>query len=843
MQLLKYIRKFITGDVSRVETVSVIAGWLLMSAVVVWAYDSSYTGAQVDQAVGIANTIGGTTGIIKSDGSNTPSAATAGTDYYAPGSTDVALGDGGTGASLGDPGANVLIGQEDGATALHHVTLGTGFEYVPATNTLNATGSLSDIVNDTTPQLGGDLDIQTHEIEGISAAEFLILNTYAGIDPSADVQAVLGAANNAAIISALGVYSTGAADLAFEAIDSNDIDPDRLNGDTADDNVIDLELLGLNEATAETSIAADDLVAIYDTSAGALRKMTRGNFVTGIGAGQAVVLDLADDGSDESTDLGEIAVTNDTNSIFSEPSADKLGIDVSQNWPTADVAVEAQTADTATAFFDAGTIEHEYGGLEADVSAYDGLVKIAGETTSAVTITAAGEALIDDANAAAMLATLGIDTAANLETSLSLGAYASDILGAADSDALVTLLGLVAGDIPDLSDTYEAKDADILRADTADNISADLEWQDGVAQSFGNDKDWEVSYDEAGTNTLTWTSAATAAAAATDPMILFRVDSGDSGMTADQDVLEIQKGTTPIFNLDEDGDLTVTGTVYAAGFDGGSTAWDDIGDPTGAGSVDFNGNVQTILTSLDTASGASLILKNDAVSITNASYLMKFERATTDDAQAHFWIAADAGGTLARLDYDGSIYASSFNAIRGAFNQYTDFYESNAEAGDNYHRIVAQTFTGDRTTTLPDYNGEIPNATLIDSVGALEDDTVDYANTTGSFKSLAPVTDAAADFAANFTGASLYGGTFICDTAGTIQLPAVTAGMNFTIITKGAIAVVVEPDSDDMMMLDGVDLDDADSATNTSAAGDIIVFQYMSAAGWIATSNGWTDED
>jgi hypothetical protein len=54
-----------------------------------------------------------------------------------------------------------------------------------------------------------------------------------------------------------------------------------------------------------------------------------------------------------------------------------------------------------------------------------------------------------------------------------LGAYASDILGAADSDALVTLLGLQAGDIPDLSATYEAVDTEILRADTNDSISAD----------------------------------------------------------------------------------------------------------------------------------------------------------------------------------------------------------------------------------------------------------------------------------------------------------------------------------------------------------------------------------
>ena len=113
------------------------------------------------------------------------------------------------------------------------------------------------------------------------------------------------------------------------------------------------------------------------------------------------------------------------------------------------------------------------------------------------------------------------------------------------------------------------------------------------------------------------------------------------------------------------------------------------------------------------------------------------------------------------------------------------------------------------------------------------------------FKSLTPVTGAAADFASAFTGVNLYGGTFLCDTAGTIQLPAVGVGMNFTIITVAAIAIVVEPCADpaDKMLLDGTLLDDQDSATNLSTAGDIIVFQYMSSDGWVATSNGWTDED
>lgn len=57
--------------------------------------------------------------------------------------------------------------------------------------------------------------------------------------------------------------------------------------------------------------------------------------------------------------------------------------------PTGDgsglTGVDAATGDSATAFFDAGTLEHERGGLEADVSAYAGLVKISGGATSQAT--------------------------------------------------------------------------------------------------------------------------------------------------------------------------------------------------------------------------------------------------------------------------------------------------------------------------------------------------------------------------------------------------------------------------------------------------------------------------
>jgi hypothetical protein len=76
--------------------------------------------------------------------------------------------------------------------------------------------------------------------------------------------------------------------------------------------------------------------------------------LSGAAGGQAITLQLEGGDDPESADLGEITIVNDTNSIFTESAADTLQIDVSANWPTAD---EANAGDSATAFFDAGTIE------------------------------------------------------------------------------------------------------------------------------------------------------------------------------------------------------------------------------------------------------------------------------------------------------------------------------------------------------------------------------------------------------------------------------------------------------------------------------------------------------
>jgi len=132
----------------------------------------------------------------------------------------------------------------------------------------------------------------------------------------------------------------------------------------------------------------------------------------------------------------------------------------------------------------------------------------------------------------------------------------------------------------------------------------------------------------------------------------------------------------------------------------------------------------------------------------------------------------------------------------------------------------------------------------IEGDALLEDvaNSVDYANTIGSYKAQTPLTGDADDFDDNFTGAYLYGGTYVCNATGTCILPALTAGMNFSIITLGAIAVIVDTNANDGYLHNGVTGAEGANITNKSTAGDIAVVQYYTADDWLITSNAWTAE-
>ncbi|MHC4635850.1 MAG: hypothetical protein ACYSYU_11715, partial [Planctomycetota bacterium] len=118
--------------------------------------------------------------------------------------------------------------------------------------------------------------------------------------------------------------------------------------------------IDISGTTAEAATEDADLILIYDNSAALVRSQTKGNFKTGIGAGSPVKFDIGDDGGDDSIDIVEIATTGDTNTIFTEPSPDKILIAVGNKWPTSDLAdtvvvVDSTDATSFIAMFDSAT--------------------------------------------------------------------------------------------------------------------------------------------------------------------------------------------------------------------------------------------------------------------------------------------------------------------------------------------------------------------------------------------------------------------------------------------------------------------------------------------------------
>ena len=89
---------------------------------------------------------------------------------------------------------------------------------------------------------------------------------------------------------------------------------------------------------------------------------------------------------------------------------------------------------------------------------------------------------------------------------------------------------------------------------------------DDIDLIFGTDSNWKVQYDEDVDNQLLWITAGTASIAVTDPM--FEIIVGATP-TADQQVFGIAKGTqvsnTPLFTIDEDGDVLIAGTLGVTG--------------------------------------------------------------------------------------------------------------------------------------------------------------------------------------------------------------------------------------------------------------------------------------
>lgn len=141
----------------------------------------------------------------------------------------------------------------------------------------------------------------------------------------------------------------------------------------------------------------------------------------------------------------------------------------------------ASSGDSATAFFSAGTLEHERGGLEADVSAYAGLVRIDSGSTSNVTNlaglnTALGSSIADGAH------TTDTDT-----TCLDAGVNCLFAGSASEGGSATSAAKLDDGDYGDVSSSSGVLTVEAGTATTAGTLAADPsdcpagQWAAGIA--------------------------------------------------------------------------------------------------------------------------------------------------------------------------------------------------------------------------------------------------------------------------------------------------------------------------------------------------------------------------
>ncbi len=280
---------------------------------------------------------------------------------------------------------------------------------------------------------------------------------------------------------------------------------------------------------------------------------------------------------------------------------------------------------------------------------------------------------------------------------------------------------------------------------------------------------------------------------------------------------------------------------------GGEITWEN--DTTGAGSGAFsdagdpavlNTTTKDVVIGTAAVNTSKLTVDGDADQV----QLTVQENGTQTDAPVI--VETSAGAETMTVEPGGLITTLVGLDAIGA----VDMDYGSADVTD--HTFTTDS-TGDAEIVLPDDSigpAEIlTDAVTMDSIdadGAFTSLTGAWA-TTGLQSGGVVTKSTAASYTVGTTNAAeAYGGVIYVTSAATITMPAVSAGMHFTIITIGATAVSVDTNASDRMYLDGTALDDGDKATNTSTTGDILVCVYESASGWYCGSGSndgtlWTD--